>query len=128
MTCRGIRGAICVEENEANAIIEAARTLLQAMRDANSIHAEDIASIIFTATPDLNATHPARGARDMGWTNVPLLCMQEMNVTGSLTRCIRVLISWNTELPQDQIHHIYLGKARQLRPDWVQQLPEEEEV
>jgi chorismate mutase len=121
MAYRGIRGAVCVEKNETYAIIEATQTLLQKMVDANSIQTDDIASIIFTATADLDAAYPARAARELGWINVPLLCMQEMDVVGSLPYCIRVLMSWNTERPAGLIQHIYLGKACQLRPDLAQQ-------
>jgi len=127
MTCRGIRGAICVDENEARDIVQATQTLLGNMMEVNSVRTEDVASVQFTATPDLNAAYPARGAREMGWTHIPLMCAQEMSVKGSLTRCIRVLLMWNTELSQDQVQHVYLGKARQLRPDWAQQVAGEEE-
>ncbi len=117
MPCRGIRGAICVDINDAGAIVAATRELLERIVAANSVAAEDIAAVIFTATPDLDAAYPARAARDMGWTAVPLMCMQEMAVVGSLPRCIRVLVLWNTDRPADQIRHVYLGKARTLRPD-----------
>ena len=126
MPCRGVRGAICAESNELHTIIDATRRLLQRIVDANSIQKEDVAGIVFTATPDLDAAYPALGAREMGWTDVPLLCVQEMAVEGSLTHCIRVLLSWNTELPQAHIRHVYLGKARQLRPDLAQSPSEEE--
>lgn len=117
MACRGIRGAICVEINDAGAIIAAARELLERIVAANDLAVEDIASVIFTATPDLDAAYPARAAREMGWVDVPLLCMQEMIVAGSLPRCIRVLVHWNTDLPSSEIRHVYLGKTRALRPD-----------
>ena len=126
MPCRGVRGAICTETNKPHTIVDAARTLLQRIVEANSIRREDVARIEFTATPDLNTAYPARGAREMGWTDTPLLCVQEMAVEGSLTHCIRVLVSWNTELAQSQIHHVYLGKARHLRPDLAQSPSEEE--
>jgi len=119
MVCRGIRGAIDVRSNEAEAILEATRALLERMVAANHVKIEGIASVTFTTTADLDAVYPARAARDMGWTHVPLLCMQEMAVKGSLPRCIRVLMLWNTELSPTQIQHIYLGKARTLRPDLV---------
>ena len=121
MSCRGIRGAISVEGNSAEAILGATRELLERIVAANKLRAEDIASVIFTATPDLNAAYPARAAREMGWANVPLLCMQEMAVVGSLPRCVRVLVHWNTDLPGDQVHHVYLGEARTLRPDLVEE-------
>ena len=117
MTCRGIRGASSVDINAADAIIMATRELLEQIVAANGLLVEDITSVIFTATPDLDAAYPARAAREMGWVNVPLLCMQEMTVVSSLPRCIRVLVLWNTDRPPDQIRHIYLGNARALRPD-----------
>jgi len=119
MACRGVRGAVTVEENSAAAIKAAVRELLEQMVAANALDVADIASVIFTATPDLDAVYPAVAARDMGWTNTPLLCMQEMAVRGSLPRCIRVLLHWNTDRAQADIHHIYLGDARALRPDLV---------
>ena len=120
MTCRGIRGAIGIDANDADAIIAATRELLEHIIVANDLSVEDVASVIFTATPDLDGAYPARAAREMGWVSTPLLCMQEMAVTGSLPRCIRVLVLWNTGRPLDQIQHVYLGRARALRPGLVQ--------
>ncbi len=117
MTCRGIRGAICVTENNSRAILRASRKLLEAIVAANGLQAQDVASIIFTATPDLDAAYPARAAREMGWTDTPLLCMQEMAVADSLACCIRVLVLWNTDCAPTDIHHVYLGQASSLRPD-----------
>ena len=124
MTCRGIRGATSVGANDPDSIVAATRALLERIVAANGLLVKDVASVTFTATPDLDAIYPARAAREMGWVNTPLLCMQEMAVVGSLPRCIRVLVLWNTDLPFDQIQHIYLGSARGLRPDLV----EEEEI
>jgi chorismate mutase len=121
MTCRGIRGAITVKANGAGAILAATRTLLEMMTSANRLQLEDIASIIFTATPDLDAVYPARAAREMGWLSTPLLCMQEMAVAGSLPHCIRVLVLWNTELGPEEIHHVYLEGAKVLRPDLAEE-------
>lgn len=121
MTCRGIRGATTVEENTQEAILSRTRALLEQIAAANALDPADVASAIFTVTPDLDAVAPARAAREMGWTDVPLLCMQEMRVPGSLPMCIRVLIHGNTDLKQNQIHHIYLGGARVLRPDWTKE-------
>lgn len=117
MACRGIRGAINVEINDSGAIIAATRELLERIVTVNRLAVEDIASVIFTATPDLDAVCPARAAREMGWVNTPLLCEQEMIVTGGMPRCIRVLVLWNTDLLAGQIRHVYLGNARALRPD-----------
>lgn len=117
MACRGVRGAITVEENTAVAIKSAVRALLESIVAANALDVADIASVIFTATADLDAVYPAVAAREMGWVDTPLLCMQEMAVQGSLPRCIRVLLHWNTDRAQADIRHIYLGGARTLRPD-----------
>ena len=124
MTCRGIRGAISVEANTPQAIASATRELLERIVAANPLRMEEIASVIFTATPDLNAAYPACAAREMGWVNIPLLCMQEMTVPGSLSRCIRVLVHWNTDLPASQIQHVYLGAAQTLRPDLMKEKAE----
>ena len=121
MTVRGIRGATSVDANGTEPIIAATRELLERIVAVNDLQAGDVSSVIFTATPDLDAAYPARAAREMGWTDVPLLCMQEMNVAGSLPRCIRVLVLWNTELDHDEIQHVYLGQARTLRPDLVEE-------
>lgn len=123
MICRGIRGAICAETNQADAILKATRLLLERLAAANDLSPTDIASVIFTTTADLDAAYPARAARELGWTRVPLLCMQEMSVVGSLQRCIRVLIHWNTERAMQEIQHVYLGEAQALRPDLAEQGP-----
>jgi chorismate mutase len=121
MTCRGIRGAITVEANEADAILAATRTLLETMVAANEFEIDDLACVTFTATADLDAVYPARAARELGWVSIPLLCMQEMGVAGSLTQCIRVLILWNTDREPDEIRHIYLRGAQVLRPDLAEE-------
>jgi len=121
MACRGIRGAIGIETNEAGATVAATRELLEHIVAANTVSVQDVTAVLFTATDDLDAAYPARAARDMGWTNVPLLCAQEMAVAGSLPRCVRVLVLWNTDLPPDQVRHVYLGRARVLRPDLTEE-------
>lgn len=121
MICRGIRGATGVDINDAVAIITATRELLERIVAANDLLVEDVISVIFTATPDLDAAYPARAAREMGWMNTPLLCMQEMVVAGSLPRCIRVLVLWNTDLSPGQVRHVYLDRARALRPDLLEE-------
>ncbi len=117
MPVRGIRGATTVPQNTREAIVEAARELLQLMVEANDVHPEDIASAWFTTTTDLNAEFPAVAAREMGWTYVPLMCSHEMDVPGSLRMCLRILLHVNTDKRQDEIRHIYLRGARVLRPD-----------
>ena len=120
--CRGIRGATSVEVNEEATIIAATRELLEQIVAANNLAVEDIAYVIFTATPDLDAAYPARAAREIGWTNIPLLCMQEMAVQNSLSGCIRVLVAWNTDLSPDKIQHVYLGRANALRSTLVEEV------
>jgi chorismate mutase len=115
--CRGIRGATTVLENRADAILEATQELLEQIIDENDVREEDVASVLFTATPDLDAAYPAVAARRLGWTRTSLICTQEMVVPGSLSRCIRVLVHWNTDRTIDEIHHVYLREARRLRPD-----------
>jgi chorismate mutase len=117
---RGLRGATTVPSNEADDILQATAELLEALVAANDLHEADVASILFTATPDLDAAYPAVAARQLGWTETALLCVQEMVVSGSLPRCIRILIHWNTDLSQDQLQHIYMREARSLRPDRVE--------
>jgi chorismate mutase len=121
MSCCGIRGAVSAESNTPQAIIAATRELLEQVVAANGLQPHEVASAVFTATPDLNAAYPAVAAREMGWVRVPMLCTQEMAVQDSLPRCIRVLVVWNTEKSQDEIHHVYLGAAKILRPDLLEE-------
>lgn len=115
--CRGVRGATTVDEDTPEAILKATRELLALMIHLNGIDSRDVASAIFTTTPDLVSQYPALAARQLGWMDVPLLCGHEMAVPNGLPRCIRVLIHWNTETPQHAIQHVYLREARALRPD-----------
>ncbi len=117
MKVRGIRGAVRVEANTQEAILDAARRLLQEMVRANGVEPEDVAAVIFTCTPDLNAAFPAEAARSIGWNRVPLLCAQEMDVPGAMTRVLRVLMLVNTTLSQEEVVHVYLEEAERLRPD-----------
>jgi len=117
---RGIRGAVTVEENTAEAIRQATRQLLDALTERNAIRTEDIVSVFFTVTADLDAEPPARGAREMGWTLVPMFCVQEMAAQNGLPRCIRALIHVNTDKTQQDVKHVYLGEAVKLRPDLAQ--------
>jgi chorismate mutase len=116
-SCRGIRGATTVPENTVQAILHATSELLEQVIRENGVREQDVASVVFSATADLDAVYPAVAARQLGWTHTPLLCVQEMHVAGSLPCCIRILVHWNTDLPRDVIHHVYLHEARSLRPD-----------
>jgi chorismate mutase len=114
---RGVRGAITVEENLADEILQATKVLLMEMIKTNELTEDAIASILFSTTPDLNAAFPAAAARGMGWVQVPMMCAQEIAVPGGLPKCIRVLIMINTEKKQHDIQHVYMRGARVLRPD-----------
>ncbi len=120
--CRGIRGATTADENSRDEILKATRQLLALMIRQNGIAAEDVASAIFTTTPDIDAEFPALAARQLGWLDVPLLCTHEINVPGSLQKCIRILLHWNTNKKQEEISHVYVKEAQRLRPD-LSQLP-----
>lgn len=117
MTVRGIRGATVCSVNEPEAVLAATRELIEEISRANpGLIPEDIASAVFTTTQDLTAAYPARAAREAGWGDVPLLCGQEIPVPDGLARCVRVLVHWNTDLPQREIRHVYLEEAATLRP------------
>lgn len=117
MACRGVRGATTARENSREEILTATRQLLALMVRVNDIDKQDIASAVFTVTRDIDAEFPALAARQLGWLDVPLLCGYEVSVPGSLPRCIRVLLHWNTDKPQNAVHHVYTRDAEALRPD-----------
>jgi chorismate mutase len=118
MLTRGVRGATTVKANTREAILEATAELLGAMVEANGIEPENVASAFFTSSTDLNAEFPALAARQMGWTDVALLCGHEMQVPGSLQMCLRILLIVNTEKKASEIVHVYLHGAKVLRPDF----------
>lgn len=114
---RGVRGATTAADNTAEAIVATAAELLAEMIAANHIVEDDVASVIFTTTPDLTAGFPAPAGRKVGWSRVALMGMQEIDVPGALPMAIRVLVHWNTDKPLDEIVHVYLHGATVLRPD-----------
>ena len=117
MMMRGVRGATTVENDDQDEILEATRELLTMIVRVNEIEIDNIASIVLTTTEDLGATYPAFAARQLGWFDVALLCSHEMNVPGGLPHCIRILVHWNTTRSPKEIIHVYLRKAKDLRPD-----------
>ena len=119
MATRGIRGATTVERNDREAILKGTRELLDVLVRLNGLRAEDVGYVWFTVTPDLDAEFPAFAARELGWTDVPLMCGQEIGVPGALGKCIRVLVSWNTAKSQREVRHAFLHGARSLRPAWA---------
>ncbi len=114
---RGIRGAITVEKNEYDHILKATKVLLKKIIATNNITSSEIVSIIFTATSDLDRVYPALAARKIGFTDIPLMCYQELYVEDSLKMCIRIMIYVNRDCKHSEIKHIYLKNAKKLRPD-----------
>lgn len=114
-----IRGATTVEENTEQSIREETMGLLQRICQENRIKKEEMVSIFFTMTSDLNATFPAEAAREMGLNHIPLLCSAEIDVVGAMDKCIRVLIHVMGE-GDAPVRHVYLNRAKTLRPDWCQ--------
>jgi len=117
--CRGVRGATTVAIDTRDEILTATRQLLALMIRRNEINSIDVGSIIFTVTKDITAEFPALAARQLGWLEVPLLCGYEISVPGSLPRCIRILIHWNTTKSQHEVLHTYMRDATVLRPDLI---------
>ncbi len=117
MAVRGIRGAISVTSNTKEDMLSATRELLEVIADRNGLVLEDVASVLFTVTDDLDAEFPAVAARAMGWGGIPLFCAREIPVRGSLPMCVRVLIHVNTGKTQSEMVHAYLREAQKLRPD-----------
>ena len=116
MYCRGIRGATTVERNEREEILTATKELLELLIQQNDLRAEDIASAIFSVTEDLDAEFPALAARQLGWTEIALMCTREIPVPNSLLKCIRILLHVNTTRSAAEIQHVYIRGAVNLRP------------
>ena len=118
--CRGIRGATVAAENTAEAIYEATRELLSKLIESNEIEEQDVAAAYFTMTPDLNACFPAAAARQLGWNNTALMGATEVDVPGSLEKCIRVLILLNTDKVPADLVNLYLNGTAVLRLQGVE--------
>jgi chorismate mutase len=120
MAVRAIRGATQVEGNTADLITAATQELILEMLAANSLTADDVISVLFTSTPDLDATFPAAAARSVGFENTPLICSVEIDVAGALPRTVRVMAHVESKLSKADIAHIYLHGAKALRRDIAQ--------
>jgi chorismate mutase len=114
---RALRGATTAAADEGRAIVDATERLLAEMIGRNGIATGDLVSMIFTTTADLSAEFPAAAARALGLSSVPLLCAREIDVPGSVPRCIRVLMHLYTTRPAETLRHVYLEGAEQLRTD-----------
>lgn len=120
---RALRGAITVPGNDRDEIVSATGELLEAMISRNAVDGDDLVSMIFTATPDLDAEFPAIAARRLGLAHVPLLCSVELDVVGAMPRCVRVLMHLYTDRSADELQHVYLREARELRADLADDEP-----
>ena len=118
MMIRGVRGATTVAADNAEKILEGTEELLRILIESNGIEEEQVASVIFTTTPDLTQAYPARAARVIGWEHTALMGMQEMDNPNGIPLCIRVCIHWNTEKGLKEIVHVYMNGAEKLRPDF----------
>ncbi|WP_087971528.1 chorismate mutase [Oceanobacillus rekensis] len=124
---RGVRGATTVTENDEKQMIENTRVLVKEMIETNQIKPTDISHVFISVTKDLNAGFPAKALRQLdgdGWSLVPVMCMAEIEVPGSLTQCIRIMMVVNTEKSQADIQHVFHNEAVKLRPDLVNKIGE----
>jgi chorismate mutase len=112
-----LRGAITLDRDERDHMVERVQRLLTEMLQRNSVRHDDLISIFFTATPDLHSAFPAVAAREMGLGDVPLICAQELDIEGAMQRCVRVMMHLNTPFQRDELRHVYLEDARSLRDD-----------
>jgi chorismate mutase len=114
---RAARGAITVDRDERDAVLDATERLVRELVRRNGIETDDLVSIVFTATGDLRSVFPAEAARRMGLADVPLLCARELDVEGAMPSVIRVLVHFHTSRPRSEVVHVYLDGARSLRDD-----------
>lgn len=120
---RGVRGATTVESNEAGEIIEHTRTLVLEMAEKNHIKPEDVSHAFISVTKDVDAAFPAKALREItGWKYVPVMCMQEIAVPGSLPKCIRIMMVVNTDKQQAEVEHVFQREAVKLRPDLLEEV------
>lgn len=114
---RGIRGAVRVKENSAEAIVRGAAKMLTAILRENHLKAEEVGAVFLTATEDLNAAFPAQAGRALGYPHIPFMCAREMAVPGAMKGVLRALVIAETSRRQEEIRHCYLGATKALRPD-----------
>ena len=120
MSVRAIRGATQVEANTAEAITAATQELILEILKVNSLTPDDVISVLFTSSPDLDAAFPAAAARSVGFENTPLICAVEIDVAGALPHTVRVMVHVESRLSKADIAHIYLHGAKALRRDIAQ--------
>jgi chorismate mutase len=114
---RALRGATTLDVDERHHLIERTQEVMAALFARNDLTEDDLISIVFTATADIHSAFPAEAAREAGFTHVPLMCARELEIDGGIPRCVRLLIHAYTDRPADELRHVYLHAARQLRTD-----------
>ncbi len=114
-----IRAAITVDENTEEEIILRTKEMIKEIELSNDLDRNKVISMIFSATKDLNSVAPSKAARKMGYTNAGLMNYNEIDVVGSLNKCIRVLVFYDVDLDQSCVNHVYLREASKLRPDLI---------
>lgn len=114
---RALRGATTLEVDERDHLFARTQELIDAMLERNELVEDDLISIVFTATSDVQSAFPAEAAREAGITHVPLLCARELEIDGGISRCVRVLLHAYTTRTPHELRHVYLHDARQLRTD-----------
>ena len=118
MTVRGVRGATTIVEDREELVLRETGKLVEQMAAVNNIQADDIVSVIVSATRDITSAFPAKAVRSLpGWKYVPVMSTNEMDVPGALPLCIRVMMHINSSMTQKEIEHVYLNDAIKLRPD-----------
>lgn len=120
MAVRAIRGAIQLDIDERDHLLEATRELLTAVVEANQLHLENWISIMFSVTPDLTSEFPAVAARELGMGDVPLMCCNEVAVEGAMPRVVRLMAHAEMDCARNDVKHIYLRGAKSLRLDLAQ--------
>lgn len=114
---RAVRGATTLDEDTVDQVTARVRELVTSMIERNDLSADQLISILFTATPDVHSGFPATAARGLGLEDVPLMGAQELDVAGSLPLCVRVMMHVETDRPRQEVRHVYLHGARALRHD-----------
>ncbi len=120
MAVRAIRGAVQVDADERDQVLEATAELVSEVMRRNGLDRDDVISVLFTATPDLNSEFPALAARGLGFVDVPLMCAAEIGVPHALPRVVRLMAHVETDRPRSELHHVYLRGAQALRLDIAQ--------
>jgi chorismate mutase len=120
MTVRAVRGAVQIDADEREAILEGTAELVTEVMTRNELTTDDVISVLFTATPDLTAEFPALAARKIGFHDVPLICATEIDRPGAMPRVIRLMAHVETDRPRSTIQHVYLRGAAALRLDIAQ--------